>query len=90
MTKIWHSGMKQMPPPDPIADPDIAVFNALNNPLQKLDPIKQKIAEALAEEQLKANLKAIQGKAPRNAQEAEFFAALTEQAEINALKQGKY
>ena len=90
MTNVWHSGMKQMPPLEPITDPDIAVFNALNNPLQKLDPIKQKIAEALAEEQLKANLKAIQGKAPINAQEAERFAALKEQAEINALIQGKY
>lgn len=90
MTEIWRPGMTQMPPTEPIADPDIAIFNALNNPLQKFDPIKQKIAEALAEEQLKANLKAIQGKAPRNAQEAERFAALKEQAEINALIQGKY
>ena len=87
-TETWRSGMKQMPPNEPIADPDIAIFNALSkkNALQNFDPI-QKLIET---EQVLAQAKAIEGKAPRNAEEAAKFAAIKEAAEMLILNQGRY
>ena len=70
-TEIWHSGMKQMPPPEPEVDP-VLLQQALNQ------NIKQKLVQNSLDP-LGALVKVLENKAPANQAEAVLMSSILEQ-----------